>query len=377
MPESQPARTAEDEALQPPRPTRAQISRWRRYLANERAEAAVYRELAHRKTGEEREILLRLAEAEARHEQFWREKLGDYIGMPRQPDPGTRLKGFMAKRFGSVFTLALMQSAESRTPYVRDADAPDQIAADERIHAEVVRGLATRGRERMSGDFRAAIFGANDGLVSNLALVVGVMGSGVAPNIILLTGVSGLLAGALSMAAGEYVSVKSQTELLEASTPHPKAHTLVPKLDVNANELALVYRARGMGTEEATEKAREEFSRLHRDNRHGPEGGGGAEQESVPQEKAGGGVSAAVSSFLFFSVGAFIPIIPFLFGASAGVGAVIALVMVSLALLVTGGITGVLSGKPPWTRALRQLLIGLGAAALTYVLGLAFSSWVL
>lgn len=358
-------------------PTRAQIARWRRYLANERAEAAVYRELAHRRTGEEREILLALAEAEARHEQFWREKLGEYVGFPRQPDLNTRFMGFLAKRFGSVFTLALMQSAEDRSPYLKDADAPDQIAADERIHAEVVRGLASRGRERMSGGFRAAVFGANDGLVSNLALVVGVMGSGVSSNMILLTGISGLLAGALSMAAGEYVSVTSQRELLEASTPHPKAHTLLPALDVNANELALVYRARGLGEKEAQSKAQAEFSRMALEQAIGldrEDSPGEQEVHADPGEVVGSPWTAAGSSFLFFAGGAFIPIIPFLFGASPMLGAIIAMVLVSCALLFTGGVVGVLSGKPPLSRAMRQLAIGLGAAAITYLLGVAFGT---
>ena len=111
-------------------PTPAQISKWRRYLANERAEAALYRELARKKTGEEREILLALAESESRHEQFWREKLGEYVGFPRNPDLNTRIMGFMARHFGSVFTLALMQTAESRSPYIKDEDASPQIAAD-------------------------------------------------------------------------------------------------------------------------------------------------------------------------------------------------------------------------------------------------------
>lgn len=354
-------------------PSRAQIRRWRRYLANERAEAAVYRELAHKRQGEEREILLHLADAEARHEEFWREKLGEYVGMPRQPDLGTRFMGFLAKRFGSVFVLALMQTAEARNPYVHDDDAPEQIAADERIHAEVVRGLAARGREKMSGSFRAAVFGANDGLVSNLALVIGVMGSGVSSNFILLSGVSGLLAGALSMAAGEYVSVKSQGELLDASTPHPKAHTLLPQLDVNANELVLVYRARGMSLEEAEAKAADVFSRLGPDQAAGTDHWGTAGQERSSQEHVGSGVAAAASSFLFFAAGALIPILPFIFGATPGTGAVIALVLVSVALLFTGGVVGVLSGKPPATRALRQLAIGLGAAGVTYLLGLAFA----
>ncbi|MDO5668779.1 MAG: VIT1/CCC1 transporter family protein [Corynebacterium sp.] len=356
-------------------PTRAQINRWRRYLANERAEAALYRELARRKTGEEREILLALAESESRHEEFWRGKLGEYVGFPRQPDLGTRFMGFLAKSFGSVFTLALMQSAEARSPYIKDEDAPEQIAADERIHAEVVRGLAARGREKMSGGFRAAVFGANDGLVSNLALVVGVMGSGVSANMILLTGISGLLAGALSMAAGEYVSVTSQRELLEASTPHPKAHTLLPSLDVNANELALVYRARGMGEKEAKDKAQAEFSRMALEQAIGLDREDSLGEEEVwadPAEVVGSPWAAAGSSFLFFAGGAFIPIIPFLFGASPVMGAVIAIMLVCCALMFTGGVVGVLSGKPPLSRAMRQLAIGLGAAGITYLLGVAF-----
>src|SRR5690606_28785313 len=121
-------------------------------------------------------------------------------------------------------------------------------AADEQIHEEVIRGLAARGRARLSGTFRAAVFGANDGLVSNLALVMGIGATGVSTPIILATGVAGLLAGALSMAAGEYVSVRSQRELLEASNPNPAADSVVPDLDVDANELALVYRARGLSS---------------------------------------------------------------------------------------------------------------------------------
>ncbi|MEJ7755417.1 MAG: VIT1/CCC1 transporter family protein [Nocardioidaceae bacterium] len=96
------------------------------------------------------------------------------------------------------------------------------MAADERIHEEVVRGLAIRGRNRLSGSFRAAVFGANDGLVSNLALVLGISASGASQQIILITGLAGLLAGALSMGAGEYVSVRSQRELLEASSSTPE-----------------------------------------------------------------------------------------------------------------------------------------------------------
>src|SRR6188768_886819 len=176
-------------------PTRAQTRRWRQYLADEKAEAAVYRDLAGRRDGEERDILLALAEAEGRHEEHWRELLGDQLGKPRKGDIRTRLLGFLARRFGSVFVLALAQRAEARSPYELDSDATAAMAADERIHGEVLRGLATRGRNRLSGTFRAAVFGANDRLVSNLALTIGVSASGVATHVVLLTGIAGLLAG--------------------------------------------------------------------------------------------------------------------------------------------------------------------------------------
>src|SRR5690606_1219280 len=149
------------------------------------------------------------------------------------------------------------QRAEARSPYETDADALPSMAADERVHEEVVRGLAARGRNQISGTFRAAVFGANDGLVSNLALVLGVGATGVSNQFVLVTGIAGRLAGALSMGAGEYVSVTSQRELLDASDPRPQGQGAVAALDVEANELALVYRARGMDAPEAEEHARE------------------------------------------------------------------------------------------------------------------------
>src|SRR5690554_2012940 len=224
----------------------AQLRRWRRYLAAERAEGAVYRDLASRRTGEEREILLALAEAERRHEQHWLNLLGNDVGKPARVGLRTRALNWAARRFGSVFVLALAQRAEARSPYETDEDATPTMAADERVHEEVVRGLAARGRNQISGTFRAAVFGANDGLVSNLALVLGVGATGVSNQYVLITGIAGLLAGALSMGAGEYISVSSQRELLTASSPRPQQGSEVAALDVDANELALVYRARGM-----------------------------------------------------------------------------------------------------------------------------------
>lgn len=355
----------------------ADIKRWRRYLADERAEAAVYRDLAGRREGEEREILLALAEAERRHEQHWLVLLGDDVGRPLRGDIRTRMLGFLARRFGSVFVLALAQRAEARSPYAGDADATPQMAADEQVHEEVVRALAARGRQRLSGTFRAAVFGANDGLVSNLALVLGVSASGVASHVVLLTGVSGLLAGALSMGAGEYVSVRSQRELLEASSPNPATRSALPDLDVDANELTLVYRARGMTPEEATAHAHNVLSSLGAYTGPIPAQDGAAPVEVTDEHEAiGNGWSAAVSSFCFFASGALIPILPFLFGLTGTPAVIVSALMVGIVLLGTGAVVGLLSGASPWKRAVRQLAIGYGAAAATYVLGLLFGATV-
>lgn len=345
-------------------PSPTTIRRWRRYLAAERAEAAVYRDLAGRRSGEEREILLALADAEARHEAHWIALLGDDAGRPLRGDVRTRALGWLARRFGSVFVLALAQRAEARSPYESDVDATPAMAADERIHEEVVRGLATRGRNRLSGTFRAAVFGANDGLVSNLALVLGIGATGVSTPVILATGLAGLLAGALSMGAGEFVSIRSQRELLAASNPNPETRSALPHLDVDANELSLVYRARGMTEAQAVEHAAEVMRDLTVDHSSPADVDG--------HEEIGSALGAAVSSFLFFASGAVIPVLPYLLGLDGTAAVLAAAVLVGLALLATGAVTGLLSGGPPLRRALRQLAIGFGAAGATYLLGLAF-----
>jgi VIT1/CCC1 family predicted Fe2+/Mn2+ transporter len=351
-------------------PTPGKIRRWRQYLADEKAEAAVYRDLASRREGEEREILLGLADAEGRHEAHWLELLGDHTGKPLRSGYRTQFLGLLARRFGSVFVLALAQRAEARSPYETDPDATSTMAADERIHGEVVRALATRGRKRLSGSFRAAVFGANDGLVSNLSLILGVGASGVSTHVILLTGIAGLLAGALSMGAGEYVSVHSQRELLEASAPDPHTLEAVSRLDANANELALLYRAQGMGVDEADAHAGQvlEGSAQHQARQD-------SDDPAVDEHEAvGTGLGAAVSSFCFFASGAIIPVLPYLFGLQGMLAVVVATVMVGLTLLATGAVVGLLSGASPLKRGLRQLIIGYSAATVTYLLGLLFGA---
>lgn len=360
--------------LQAPNPTPAQIKRWRKYLADEIAEGAVYRELANNRTGEERLILLGLADAETRHEAHWRELLGEHAAKIARPSLRRVMLRFLARHFGSVFVLALAQRAEGDSPYAVDTDATRQMAADELVHEEVVRGLATRGRNRLSGNFRAAVFGANDGLVSNLALVMGIGATGVASSMVLFSGIAGLLAGALSMAAGEFVSVRSQLELLSASKPTQVTLAAAPDLDLDANELVLVYKARGMNDEDAAHRAAERMGIYSCDCN--PSLSLWPEREESEQEREheeiGSAMGAASSSFCFFASGAVIPILPFIFGMSGTPAIMLAAALVGIALLLTGGVVGLLSGASPTKRGLRQLAIGLGAAGITYALGLLF-----
>jgi VIT1/CCC1 family predicted Fe2+/Mn2+ transporter len=357
-----------------PEPSAADIKRWRQYLADERAEAAVYRDLAQNRSGEERSILLALAEAEGRHEAHWLKLLGEHAGKPRHASLRSRLLGFLARHFGSVFVLALAQRAEGRSPYTKEPSATPAMAADEQIHEEVVRGLATRGRNRLAGTFRAAVFGANDGLVSNLSLVMGMAATGVGSGVVLLSGISGLLAGAFSMGAGEFVSVRSQRELLDATRPTQVTLVAAPQLDIEHNELLLVYLARGMSREAAEHRVAERMGLFTCDcdpslSLH-PE----LPETQDEHEAVGTAWGAALSSFCFFASGAIVPIIPFLFGMT-GIGAlIVAAVLVGIALLATGGTVGLLSGTSPLTRGLRQLAIGLGAAGVTYLLGMAFGA---
>ncbi len=357
-------------------PSPSDLRRWRRYLADERAEASVYRDLARRREGEEAEILLALAEAEGRHAAHWEQLLGDGVGRATRPSLRFRVLARLARSFGSVFVLAIAQRAEARADYDVDVDATPQMAADERIHAEVVRGLASRGRNRLAGSFRAAVFGMNDGLVSNVALVMGVAAAGTENSVVLLTGLAGLLAGALSMGAGEFISVRSQRELLAASTPDADAVQALPHLDVDANELALVYRARGMAADEAQRHADAVLADISELGAGSHRFHDDTDPEHDPHEAVGTAWGAAISSFCMFASGALIPVLPYLLGLEGTTALVVSLAAVGVSLMTVGAFVGLMSGGPPVRRALRQLAIGYGAAGITYALGALFGTTV-
>lgn len=336
-------------------------SRYRRRLASELDAAAVYRALADRRTGEERESLLALARAEERHARYWAALLGGSAAekMSSRLRWRTRLLSWLARRVNSLFVLAVVQRAELDGSYDNDAEAGAHMAADERIHARVVADLARHRRARASGLLRASVFGINDGLVSNVSLILAMAGAGAQRPVVLLAGLAGLLAGALSMAAGEYVSVRSQRELLsDQRTASVDPLVLAAVRSGDLHRLQCLLRRTGMPDEEAKPLAAALLRGAQRDG----------EEEDQPTEVVGTAAGAALSSFGAFAVGAAVPVIPYLI--TGGPTALLAAMLLTAASLFVAGTTvGILTGGPLVKGGVRQLLIGVAAATATFALG--------
>jgi vacuolar iron transporter family protein len=216
-----------------------------------------------------------------------------------------------------------------------------------------------------TGTLRAAIFGANDGLVSNAALIMGFAGAAQDHAVIVLAGISGLLAGAFSMAAGEYVSMRVQRETLERML-HLEAHELGSDPDGERAELAGIYERKGVSPELAAALAAE----LSSDPAVALDSHAREELGIDPEEGLGSPWGAAASSFVTFAVGALVPLVPFLFaGGTAGLAASASLT--AIALLTMGALTARVTGRSPVAAAARQLAIGGAAATVTYLIGLA------
>ncbi|GIJ20178.1 VIT1/CCC1 transporter family protein [Micromonospora lutea] len=211
------------------------------------------------------------------------------------------------------------------------------------------------------GWLRPAVFGAMDGLVTNIALIAGVGGGGVSPRNIVLTGTAGLVAGAISMALGEYTSVRSANEQLAAEVAKERRE-LERHPEAEARELAQMMTARGLPEHLATQVAEalrdnpEQALRVHV-----------MEELGVNPDEQPNPWTAALSSFLCFSVGALVPLLPYLFGATS---LTLALVVGGLGLFAAGAIVSRFTKRRWWTNGLRQLLLGAAAAAATYLVGM-------
>jgi VIT1/CCC1 family predicted Fe2+/Mn2+ transporter len=215
------------------------------------------------------------------------------------------------------------------------------------------------------GWLRAAVFGAMDGLVTNTALVAGVGGGGVSSGTIVLSGVASLVAGAISMSLGEYTSVKTQNEQLDLEVAKER-HELEHNAEGELAELTKMIRIRGVDDD----LARQVAVQLSRDPEVALRLHVVAEIGLNPDEKPSPMV-AAVSSFVTFSVGAVIPLLPYLFGVSL---LWVALVCGGLGLVLAGALSSRFTPRPWWYAALRQLLFGAAAAGVTYLIGEAIGS---
>ncbi len=225
-----------------------------------------------------------------------------------------------------------------------------------------VNEVGQRHRGVGGGNLRATVFGVNDGLVSNASLVMGIAGANAEPGTVLMTGVAGLLAGALSMAAGEYVSVRSQRDMYEYQIALEREE-LAEYPEEEAEELALIYQARGLEIEQARAMARTLLSR--------PEQALDVlarEELGLNPDDLGSPLGAAVSSFLAFAVGASLPLLPFFVrGLTHPLWWTIGLTAVALAGI--GLALSLFTGRGAWQGALRMLLIGGGAGVVSFLVG--------
>ena len=361
------------------------------------------------------EAFRHIAANERRHADIWASRLrslGAVVPPPGRPRARVRFIILAARLLGTRAVSDLVQALEGDEEATYDGQEAspdiDAIAADEREHAEiwrrldrdpagdgarrgsqtrameatavvaasahppVARGAAespdaiTRGegwhRSARSGTLRAVIFGVSDGLVSNLSLVMGVAGASDDGRLILLTGIAGLLAGAFSMAAGEYISMQSQRELFERQIALERAE-LEAMPEEEQQELAALYMAKGFPRAEAERVAARIF-----EDRETALDTLVREELGLDPDELGSPWGAALGSFTAFAVGAAIPVVPYLFGGGPVVF-VTSLVLSLAALFLVGAGVSLLTGRSLLFSGFRQLAIGAGAAAVTYAVG--------
>ncbi len=346
--------------------------------ADELAGGTLFRGLADYADDQRRSVFLQLAEAEERHAEHWSRLLREAGAEPRRPRVPFRVKAlcFLARHFGTEAVLPLMLRTEAaEADRYRDEDeATDTMAQQEAAAGRTIAAMQgipaggriarSEGRHRagIGGALRATVFGMNDGLVSNFSLVMGVAGGTHDNSIVVLAGVAGLVAGAFSMASGEWVSIRSQRELYENEL-RIEQEELRAFPEEEREELELIYRAKGIAPDAAralvdnimrrSDVALDTLAR---------------EELGLDPSKLGSPWVAAISSFLAFSVGAAVPLIPFLVG--SGTAATIAAAIASvLALCAAGAATSIFTGRHAGRAGLRMALIGAVVATFTFFIG--------
>ena len=331
------------------------------------------------------DVYRRLAANELKHAQVWEKRLAD-IGAripSRRPSWRALIMSFLAKRFGPQFVLPTIAGNERADSLAYESQPEAQtdmgrMSADEKSHARLMGALSGRqngmggsevaqleGRHHATGGnaLRAAVLGANDGLVSVLSLTMGAAGANLPGHGVLITGIAGLLAGASSMALGEWLSVQSSRELYQNQIKIEAEEIEHTPLE-EQEELALIYQSKGLPEERAHELA----AHMMGDKANILDTLSREELGIDPEELGGSPWVAAITSFFLFSAGAIIPLFPFIF--SHGLTAILtSLILGALALFLTGAAITLLTGKSVWVSGLRQVLIGLIAAGLVFGVG--------
>ena len=359
-----------------------------RYSANLQGEvdsAELYKTLSEtEKNPQLSQVYSRLAAVESAHAEFWKKQiaaLGQRV--PRlRPGFRTRALAWLARRFGPAFVLPTVNTLEHLDSGSYSAQ-PEAVAgglpAAERSHARIIEALAgpsptaftgatlarLEGRHRGLGGnaLRAAVLGANDGLVSNLSLVMGVAGADLAPHAILVTGIAGLLAGSCSMALGEWLSVNTARESAQRQID-TEADELEQVPEEEEEELALIYQAKGLPKELAETLAKQLIA-----NKETALDTLVREELGVdPNELGGSAWAAASTSFMLFAIGAIFPVAPyFRLGGMLAVAA--SLAASNIALFLIGAGTSLFTGRSVWFSGMRQLVVGLAAAGITFGVG--------
>ena len=364
-------------------PTKQDISRYRENLQGEVDAIALYSLLADKeKSGALKRFYTSMVDVESVHAGVWRDRLGaagvDTSGV--KPAWRARVLMFVADHFGPslvVPTIAEKEAADEAM-YDEQPEALARMPGDERSHARLFRELAQgrgveggtiariEGRHRGSGgnQLRAAVLGANDGLVSNLSITMGVAGASSGGHAVLIAGFAGMLAGALSMAIGEWLSVQSARELYAHQVTVEREELLMVP-DEEEEELSLIYQAKGLNREQAQLMSK---SIVSGELSHAVDTLAREELGIDPDELGGSAWVAAGTSFFLFALGAVVPLSPFIF--ASGMPAVVASIIVSaVALMVVGAAITVVTGSSVLRTGGRQVLLGLAAAAITFGLG--------
>lgn len=290
-----------------------------------------------------------LAEAAEGQSKIWEEKIrasGQALPEPFQPNARTKFVGWLLGKFGIERLRYILSSMKIRGMSVF-------IKSN---HEYLHRGIST------AGNLRAAVFGVNDGLISNMSLILGVVGANVSHSFIILAGVAGLLAGAFSMAAGEYISVRSQRQVFEYQIDlERKELELYPEEETE--ELALIYEARGIPKDQAIKLAELLIS-----NPNTALDTLAREELGLNPDELGSPFGAMISSFIAFSFGALIPLIPFILSDKSWCFP-LSLLLTAFTLFFIGAVLSLFTNNNAFKGGIRMLMIGVFAGAVTYFIG--------